>query len=165
MDERWECGRVSGAAAVVDACVAVSDIGRIDMSQTRELLDTFAVSFRSQVSSERLAAVIDAMAACEEAVTACAAAMVAEDDVQVLQDAIIRDLNCADVVTSARRVVSRGGDATLLGLLLEACVMACEHSAELCAKHAHHHDHCRLCSEATLRCAEACREVLHGLHS
>ncbi|GAA2585197.1 four-helix bundle copper-binding protein [Dactylosporangium fulvum] len=134
------------------------------MSQTRELLDTLAVSFRPQVGSEQLASVIDAMAACEEAATACAAAMVAEDDVRALQDAIIRDLNCADVVAAARRVVSRGGDATLLGSLLETCVMACEHSAELCGRHAHHHDHCRICSQATLQCAEACRAVLRGLH-
>ncbi|GGM43179.1 four-helix bundle copper-binding protein [Dactylosporangium sucinum] len=134
------------------------------MSQTRDLLDTFAISFRPQVSSERLAAVIDELAACEEAVTACAAAMVAEDDVRVLQDAIIRDLNCADVVAATRRVVTRGGDAVLLSSLLETCVTACEHSAELCAKHAHHHDHCRLCSQATARCAEMCREVLRGLH-
>ncbi|MEV8514190.1 four-helix bundle copper-binding protein [Dactylosporangium sp. NPDC051484] len=134
------------------------------MSQTRELLDTFAVSFRPEVSSERLAAVIDALAACEEAVTTCAAAMVAEEDVRVLQDAIVRDLNCADVVAAGRRLVSRGADAVLLSSMLEACVMACEHSAELCGKHAHHHDHCRMCSQATLRCAEACREVLHRLH-
>ncbi|GAA0727051.1 four-helix bundle copper-binding protein [Dactylosporangium roseum] len=134
------------------------------MSQTRELLDTLAVSFRPQVSSEQLASVIDAMAACEEAATACAAAMVAEDDVRVLQDAIIRDLNCADVVAAARRVVSRGADAALLGSLLEACVAACEHSAELCGRHAHHHDHCRICSQATSRCAEACRAILRGLH-
>lgn len=134
------------------------------MPQTRELLDTFAVSFRPQVSSDRLATAIDAMVECEEAVTACAAAMVAEDDVRTLQDAIIRDLNCADVVAATRRVLSRGSDAGLLSSQLEACVMACEHSAELCAKQAHHHDHCRMCSRATLRCAEACRQVLHGLH-
>jgi hypothetical protein len=134
------------------------------MTQTRELLDTFALNFRPQVSSERLAAAIDAMLECEEAVTACAAAMVTEDDVQVLQDAIICDLNCADVVATTRRVVSRGCDPALLSSQLEACVLACEHSAELCAKHAHHHEHCRMCSQATLRCAEACRQVLHGLH-
>lgn len=134
------------------------------MSQTRELLDTVAVSFRPQVSTERLAAAIDAMGACEEAVTACAAAMVGEDDVRVLQNAIVRDLNCADVVAATRRVLSRGSDAALLSAQLEACVLACEHSAELCARHAHHHEHCRMCSQATLRCAEACRQVLHGLH-
>jgi hypothetical protein len=134
------------------------------MPQTREFLDTLAVSFRPQVSSERLAAAIDAMVECEEAATACAAAMVAADDVQALQDAIIRDLNCADVVAATRRVVSRGSDTALLSSQLEACVMACEHSAELCAEHAHHHDHCRMCSQATLNCAEACRQVLQGLH-
>ncbi|WP_432992204.1 four-helix bundle copper-binding protein [Dactylosporangium sp. CA-233914] len=134
------------------------------MPQTRELLDTFTVSFRPQVSSERLGAAIDAMLECEEAVTACAAAMVAAEDVGALQEAIIRDLNCVDTVATTRRVLSRGSDAALLSAQLEACVMACEHSAELCAKHAHHHEHCRMCSQASLKCAEACRQVLHGLH-
>ena len=32
------------------------------------------------------------------------------------------------------------------------------------AKHAHHHDHCRMCSQATQKCAEASRQVLQGLH-
>jgi hypothetical protein len=134
------------------------------MPQTQELLDTVAVNFRPRVSSERLAAAVDAMLECEEAVTACAAAMVAGDDVRELQEAIIRDLNCADVVAATRRTVSRGSDIALLSSQLEACVLACEHSSELCAKHAHHHDHCRLCSQATLRCAEACRQILQGLH-
>ncbi|WP_433607558.1 four-helix bundle copper-binding protein [Dactylosporangium sp. CA-139114] len=116
------------------------------------------------MSSEPLAAAIDAMLECEEAVTACAAAMVTEDDVRALQDAIIRDLNCADVLAATRRVVSRGSDAALLSSQLEACVLACEHSAELCAQHAGHHEHCRMCSNATVRCAEACRQVLRGLH-
>ncbi|WP_432826458.1 four-helix bundle copper-binding protein [Dactylosporangium sp. CA-092794] len=134
------------------------------MSQTRDLLGTLTLQFRPEVSSERLAAAIDAMAECEEAVTACAAAMVTEDDVQALREAITRDLNCADVVAATRRVLARGSDAALLSSQLEACLAACEHSAELCARHSHHHEHCRMCSQATLRCAEACRQVLHGLH-
>jgi hypothetical protein len=134
------------------------------MPQTREILDTFAVNFRPQVSSESLAAAIDAMLECEEAVTACAAAMVTEDDVRAMQDAIICDLNCVDVVAATRRVLSRGTDSALLGSQLEACVMACEHSGEQCAKHAGHHEHCRMCLAATRRCAEACRQVLQGLH-
>ncbi|MEV6923377.1 four-helix bundle copper-binding protein [Dactylosporangium sp. NPDC051485] len=134
------------------------------MPQTRQLLDTIAVNFRPEVSSDRLAAAIDAMLECEEAVTACAAAMVGEHDVRELQDAIIRDLNCSDTVATTRRLISRGSDAALLSAQLEACVIACEHSAELCAKHAHHHEHCRICSQATLNCAEACRQVLHRLH-
>ncbi|MFD0579295.1 four-helix bundle copper-binding protein [Dactylosporangium darangshiense] len=116
------------------------------------------------MSSERLAAAIDAMLECEEAVTACAAAMVGEDDVRELHDAIIRDLNCSDTVATTRRLISRGSDAALLSAQLEACVIACEHSAELCAEHANHHEHCRICSQATLRCAEACRQILHRLH-
>ncbi|MGI5242085.1 four-helix bundle copper-binding protein [Dactylosporangium sp. CA-139066] len=134
------------------------------MPQTRELLNSVAMSFRPEVTSERLASAIDAMLECEEAVTACAAAMVGEDDVRDLQDAIIRDLNCSDTVATTRRLISRGSDVALLSAQLEACVIACEHSAELCAKHAHHHEHCRICSQATLRCAEACRQMLHGLH-
>jgi hypothetical protein len=134
------------------------------MPQTRELLDTFALNLKPQVSSASLAAAIDAMLECEEATTACAAAMVTEDDVRAMQDAIIRDMNCTDVVGATRRVVSRGSDSALLSSQLEACVMACEHSAEQCVKHAVHHEHCRICSQATRRCAEACRQVLRGLH-
>jgi hypothetical protein len=80
-----------------------------------------------------------------------------------MQGAIIRDLNCADVVAVTRRVLTGGNDGALLSSQLEACVMACEHSAELCAKHAGHHEHCRLCSQATRECAEACRQALREL--
>jgi hypothetical protein len=137
---------------------------RIIMSQTRQVLDTVAVSIRPQVSSESMAAAIDAMLECEEAITVCAAGMVTEDDVRDMQDAIICDMNCADVVAATRRVLTRGVDSALVSAHLEACVIACEHSAEQCAKHAGHHEHCRMCSEATGKCAEACRQVLRGLH-
>jgi hypothetical protein len=90
--------------------------------------------------------------------------MIADDDVKALQKAIIRDINCVDVVSTTRRVLTRGSDVTLLSAQLEACVMACEHSMELCARHAAHHEHCRLCSQATRMCADACRQVLRGLH-
>jgi hypothetical protein len=135
------------------------------MPQTRQLLDTMTVSLEPQVRGETIAAAIDAMLECEEAVIACGAAMVTEANVSELQDAIIRDMNCADVLAVTRRVLTRGFDIALLSSQLEACVMACEHSADLCAKHAGHHEHCRMCSEATRRCAEACRQVLRGLHA
>jgi hypothetical protein len=135
------------------------------MPRTRQVLDTITVGIRPQVGSETLAAAIGAMLECEEAVNACAAAMVTEDDVRDLRDAIIGDMNCADVVAVTRRMLSRANDGALLGAQLEACVMACEHSAELCGKHAGHHEHCRLCSDATRRCAEACRQVLRELRS
>ena len=135
------------------------------MSQTRQVLDTVAISIRPQVSSESMAVAIDAMLECEEAINVCAAGMVIEDDVRDLREAIIRDMNCADVVGATRRVLTRGVDSALLSSQLEACMIACEDSAEQCAMHASDHEHCRMCSEATRKCAEACRQVLRGLHS
>ncbi|WP_020578435.1 hypothetical protein [Actinopolymorpha alba] len=134
------------------------------MTHTRELLDSSALTLVPQVSSDRLAAAVDAMLECEEAVTACAAAMLAGDDALNLRDAIARDHNCADVVATTRRVLTRDGDVALLSAQLEACVIACEHSTQSCGKHAAHHEHCRICSEATQRCAEQCRQVIQGLH-
>ncbi|NJC72459.1 four-helix bundle copper-binding protein [Planosporangium thailandense] len=133
------------------------------MAVTRQVLDTMTVGIRPEVGSETLAAAIDAMLECEEAVNTCAAAMVTEDDVRELREAIIRDMNCADVVAVTRRVLTRANDTALLVAQLQACVAACEHSAELCGRHAGHHEHCRLCSQATRRCADACGQVLRDL--
>jgi hypothetical protein len=124
--------------------VSTSDVGKDRHAADPGATDTFALNLKPQVSSASLAAAIDAMLECEEATTACAAAMVTEDDVRAMQDAIIRDMNCTDVVGATRRVVSRGSDSALLSSQLEACVMACEHSAEQCVKHAVHHEHCRI---------------------
>lgn len=101
----------------------------------------------------------------EQAVTACAVGMLAEKEADELRTAVNRDLNCADVASTTRRVLTRGTDSdhALLAAQLQACVMACEHSHELCAQHAQRHEHCRLCSEATDRAAIACREVLRSL--
>jgi len=70
------------------------------------------------------------------------------------------------VAAATRRVLTRdtGPDTALLSAQLEACLVACERSHELCSQHAEHHEHCRLCSEATARCAEVCRQVLSMLH-
>lgn len=132
--------------------------------QTRELLDSSALSLTPQVSSDRLAAAVEAMLECEEAVTACAAAMLGEAEPAGMREAIRHDLNCADVVAVTRRVLTRGADITLVSSQLEACVMACERSARLCGEHAGHCTHCRICADAAKRCAEACRQLIQGLH-
>ncbi|MEU5952351.1 hypothetical protein [Streptomyces sp. NPDC047525] len=134
------------------------------MLQTRELFDSLA-SRADHLDNQTLATAADALSACELAVTACAVGMLAEKEADELRAAINRDLNCADVACATRRVLTRGTDAdhALLAAQLEACVMACEHSHELCAQHAPRHEHCRLCSEATDRAATACREVLRSL--
>jgi hypothetical protein len=134
------------------------------MPQTRELLDALALSLRPEVSSDSLAAAVDAMLECEEAVTLCATGMVAEDDVSRMRDAIHHDMNCADILGVTRRLLTRGSTSVLLATQLEACVMACERSIELCGVHASHHEHCRMCVEANGRCAAACRRVLQELH-
>ncbi|WP_405686951.1 hypothetical protein [Streptomyces sp. NBC_00057] len=47
----------------------------------------------------------------------------------------------------------------------QACLIACRRSRDLCEQHAQHHEHCRLCADATGRAADACREVLVALGS
>ncbi|MFF1695331.1 hypothetical protein ACFVXC_17115 [Streptomyces sp. NPDC058257] len=136
------------------------------MLQTRELFDSLA-SRADHLDNQTLADAADALSACEQAATACAVGMLAEKEADELRASINRDLNCADVVSATRRVLTRGTDAdhALLAAQLQACVMACEHSHELCSRHASHHEHCRLCSEATNRAASACREVLTSLRA
>ncbi|MGW5861531.1 hypothetical protein ACWFRJ_05065 [Streptomyces sp. NPDC055239] len=136
------------------------------MLQTRELFDSLA-SRADHLDNQTLADAADALSACEQATTACAVGMLCEKEADELRASINRDLNCADVASATRRVLTRGTDAdhALLAAQLQACVMACEHSHELCAQHGSHHEHCRLCSEATNRAASACREVLTSLRA
>jgi hypothetical protein len=132
------------------------------MLQTRELFDSMAV--KSTLSSDDLAATIDALQDCIEATTACSAAMLTEDDRAKLAHAVSHDLDCADVATATRNVLSRGSgpDNSLISAQLEACVLACERSHYHCREHAA--AHCRICSDATQRCADQCRHALAALH-
>jgi hypothetical protein len=133
------------------------------MLQTRDLFDS--LSTKANLNSEVLASLADALSDCEQAVIACAAGMLAEEDEMQLRSAVSADLDCADVIAATRRVLTRGNgpDSTLLTAQLEACLIACEHSNESCAQHAHHHEHCRICSAATQRAADACRNALRVL--
>jgi hypothetical protein len=120
---------------------------------------------KSGLTSEMLANVVDTLQACEEAVGACAMGMLGEQDALQLAPAISRDLDCADVVGATRRVLTRGSgpDNKLLRAQFDACLLAVERSHELCSRHAEHHTHCRLCSEATNRASEMCRQILGAL--
>jgi hypothetical protein len=46
---------------------------------------------------------------------------------------------------------------------LEACLIACGECAEECERHAHHHEHCRLCAGTCRRCERACQDLLAAL--
>lgn len=135
------------------------------MLSTRELFDSMTVHAR--LSTETLAAGVDVLQECAEAVTACSAGMLTESDAADLAGAIGRDLDCADVVEATRRVLTRGNgpDSALVSAQLEACLLACERSHESCSRHAEHHVHCRICADATQRCAETCRQLLTALHA
>ena len=134
------------------------------MLQTRELFNSMTA--KPALSSDNLAAAVEALQDCAEAVTACAATMLTEDDMQSLASAVSRDMDCADVVTATRNVLTRGNgpETSLLSAQLEACLLACERSYELCSRHTHH-THCRMCSEATRHCADMCRQTLNALHT
>jgi len=43
---------------------------------------------------------------------------------------------------------------------IEACAAACRACGDECARHAAHHEHCRLCAEACRRCDKACEDLL-----
>ncbi|MFB6849666.1 hypothetical protein ACFCXS_33065 [Streptomyces sp. NPDC056373] len=135
------------------------------MIQTRQLLDS--VTNESVLSSEAVAMALDALSACETAVTACAAGMLAQKDADELRASIGRDMDCADVTAATRRILTRrsGHDPALLTAQVEACLIACRRSHDLCAEHARHHEHCRLCAEATGRAADACRDVLGAIRA
>jgi hypothetical protein len=133
------------------------------MLEARELFDSLTTSVN--IDGERWSAAIDALGSCHEAVTVCAAAMLSSED-RARTSAIQRDLDCADVTLATLRVLSRatGSDPTLLSAQLEACLLACERSHESCSAHAEHHRHCRICSQTTKQCADACRDLLAAVH-
>lgn len=132
------------------------------MPNSHKLFDS--ITMDTDIDRDHWSSTITALGNCQETVTACAGAMVMLG--ADLSDAVLRDLDCADVVQATARVLSRATDMdhTLLSAQLEACVMACERSHELCSRHAEHHSHCRLCSETTRQCADACRQLLAAVH-
>jgi hypothetical protein len=134
------------------------------MLSARQLFDSMTV--KPSLSSDDLAIAVEALQECAEAVTACSVAMLAEADAVELLPAVRRDLDCADVVDVTRRVLTRGTgpDSSLLSAQLEACLVACERSHESCGQHADRHEHCRICADATQRCADMCRNVMRSLH-
>ncbi|WP_030659992.1 hypothetical protein [Streptomyces rimosus] len=128
------------------------------------LLDSIAA--KTRLGTDVLAPAADALADCERAVLVCATGMLASDDVDRMREAVRADLDCHDVAGAALRLLMREGGAEprLLGAQLDACVIACERSNELCRTHAGRHEHCRLCTQATTRAIDACHTVRRALH-
>ena len=133
------------------------------MHATREVIDSLAA--HAALDPQTLAHVLDALSGCEEAVTACAAGMLAAQDIDRMRTSVLRDLDCGDVVTTTRRLLTRAAadDSTLITAQLEACLIACRRSEEQCKLTAREHEHCHLCTAATHQAAEACRRALEVL--
>jgi len=112
-----------------------------------------------------LARCIDECGDCAATCTICADASMAEDDVVTMVTCVRRCLDCADACDSARRILSRQTEPAPAPqrAALEACLAACRASAEECERHAHHHEHCRLCAEECRRCERACDDLLEAL--
>ena len=112
-----------------------------------------------------LARCIDECGACLATCTVCADADLAEDDVADLRHCARLCLDCADACGATLRIIGRqtDPDPASQGATLEACLAACRASADECHRHAHHHEHCRLCEDQCRRCIEACEELLAAL--
>ncbi len=132
------------------------------MLEVRELFDSIPMD--TDIDGDRWSNAINALSNCQDTVTACAGAMLMVED--GMTTGVLRDLDCADVAQATSRVLTRaaGMDLSLLSAQLEACLLACERSHEFCRTHAEHLPHCRICSESTKACADACRELLATVH-
>jgi hypothetical protein len=102
---------------------------------------------------------------CAAACTSCADACLGEETVAGLVRCIRLNLDCADVCEATGRVLIRqtAFDPRLARVLLETCLQFCRACAEECERHAHHHEHCRICAEACRRCEQACNDAASTL--
>jgi hypothetical protein len=130
------------------------------MSYARKLLDSYPGNVYADPGV--LAAAIDALSDCAQACAADIDADLSEQNLADMVRCIRLCLDCVDVCTATLGVVSRQRDydPATTKPLLQACIASCTSCGDECARHAAHHDHCRVCEEACRRCERACQELL-----
>jgi uncharacterized membrane protein len=130
------------------------------MSYARQMLDTYPRSVSVDLSA--LVPAIDALDDCVQACIADVDADLTADDLTEMVRCIRLCLDCVDVCTATVRVISRPtqSDLHIWRLLLEACVAVCKNCGDECERHAHMHQHCRVCAQACQPCEQACRQLL-----
>lgn len=113
---------------------------------------------------DSLAHCIHAAMECAQVCTGCADACVAEQAGGRLDRAIRLSLDCADVCTTAYRMLSRqqSPDLALVAMMVELCAAACESCAIECAHHAARFAHCQVAAAACQRAYSACRMLMGG---
>jgi Domain of Unknown Function (DUF326) len=133
------------------------------MTYATPMLDAYPGALK--VDTAALAATIDALRDCIQACTADAHADLSEQHLADLVKCIRLCLDCADVCATTANVITRqtAFDPNAVRPLLEACATMCKISGDECERHAHLHEHCRLCAEASRRCEQACRNLLDSL--
>lgn len=133
------------------------------MSYARPLLESY--QYPVSVETDVLAEAIDAMNDCRQACITDVDADLSESDLAEMVRCIRLCLHCADVCAASADVTSRPGEyeADVVTPLLEACVASCKACGDECERHAHKHEHCRVCADACRRCEHACRELLTAL--
>jgi len=121
----------------------------------------------SPLDATALAEAIDACSEAAAAATACADSCLAEDDVAAMRACIRHDLDAADLLTAAGRVLGRhvATDLGLLRVVLEAATIAAKRAAAGCEEHGASHVHCAVCAQACRRAEAACRALLEDLRS
>ena len=118
-----------------------------------------------KVDATILAATLDTLHDCAQTCTADADADLREQHVANLVKCIRLCLDCADVCAATATVITRQTefDSNAIAPLLGACATMCRISGDECERHAHLHEHCRLCAEDCRRCERACRELLAAI--
>lgn len=130
---------------------------------TREMIATHP-DVQGSINAALIEA-IDAAYECAQTCTSCADACLAEEDVARLRQCIRFNLDCADVCAATATLGNRrtGSDEEVIRKMLDACATACQLCGEECARHAAHHEHCRICAESCRRCEAACRKALQTM--
>jgi len=112
-----------------------------------------------------LIAAIDAAYDCAQTCTSCADACLAEQMVHDLRQCIRLNMDCADVCAATASISNRrtGSNEEVIRRMLDTCITACRLCGEECARHASHHEHCRVCAESCRTCERACQEALRSM--
>ncbi|MGB5981642.1 MAG: four-helix bundle copper-binding protein [Nonlabens sp.] len=99
---------------------------------------------------------INALTQCITHCNYCANACLGEENVKMMSDCIRTDIACAEVCSTALKLVSSNSKFTKS--YLQICIEVCDACTDECSKH--DHQHCQDCAEACRKCAETCKSYL-----
>ena len=117
-------------------------------------------------TADRLLRCVEECYDCAQTCTSCADACLAEPEIDRLKQCIRLNLDCADICAATGAMASRrtGSNIEVLRSVIQACELACRVCGDECRLHADMHEHCRICADACMSCAEACRDALADVH-